>query len=249
MHSVAADELTVRGLTGVDMTLKVAGPGTRSYAFVVDWHVRVLGVLVWGLAGVLLRQNLPAAATGKPISNPIMIALMIGAGLTYFLYHPVLELALRGRTPGKRIAGIRIVTAEGEMAGAGALLMRNLFRLIDSLPFLYLVGLVSCFVTPQRIRIGDMAAGTVLVLDETASARSLSRLGTMLAGSPLPPDTLRLTQDLLDRWNALEKSQRLALARRLLAKIEPQRDAAELAAMDARALRERLESHVASGRG
>jgi hypothetical protein len=173
---------------------------------------------------------------------------MIGAGLTYFLYHPVLELALGGRTPGKRIAGIRIVTAEGEMAGAGALLMRNLFRLIDSLPSLYLVGLVCCFLTPQRVRIGDMAAGTVLVLDGTASTRSLSRLGTMLRGSPLPPETLRLTQDLLDRWKGLEKPQRLALARALLAKMEPQRNAAELAAMDARALRALLESHVASGR-
>ena len=245
---MAAEELTVRGLTGVDMTLKVAGPGTRSYAFLVDWHIRVIGVLAWGLVAVLLRQELPAAVAGKPASNPVMITLMIGAGLTYFLYHPVLELALRGRTPGKRIAGIRIVTAEGEMAGAGALLMRNLFRLIDSLPSLYLVGLVCCFITAQRVRIGDMAAGTVLVLDETASTRSLSRLGTMLRGSPLPPETLRLTQDLLERWKGLQKPQRLALARALLAKLEPQRNPAELAGMDARALRALLESHVASGR-
>ena len=247
-YPVAADELTVRGLTGVDMTLRVAGPGTRSYAFVVDWHIRVLGVLAWGLLAVLLRREVPAAAAGKPAANPVMIALMVGAGLTYFLYHPVLELALRGRTPGKRIAGIRIVTAEGEMAGAGALLMRNLFRLIDSLPFLYLVGLICCFVTPQRLRIGDMAAGTVLVLDETASTRSLSRLGAILRGSPLPLETLRLIQDLLDRWNALEEPRRLALARALLAKMESRRDAAELAAMDERALRALLESHLASGR-
>lgn len=246
---MAADELTVRGLTGVDMTLKVAGPGTRSYAFVVDWHIRVLGVLTWGLVGVLLRQNLPAATNGKLTSNPVMVALMVGAGLTYFLYHPVVEVAMRGRTPGKRMAGVRIVTAEGEMAGTGALLMRNLFRLIDSLPALYLVGLVCCFVTQQRVRFGDIAAGTVLVLDETASTRSLGRLGTILSASPLPPETLKLTQDLLDRWKALEQSQRLALARLLLAKIEPQRTAADLAGMDGRALRALLESHVASGRG
>ena len=248
-HPVAADELTVRGLTGVDMTLKVAGPGTRSYAFVVDWHVRVLGVLAWGLLGLLLRQNLPAAAAGKVTSNPIMIGLMVGAGLTYFLYHPVLELAMRGRTPGKRIAGTRIVTVEGEMAGAGALLLRNLFRLIDSLPFLYLVGLICCFVTRQRVRIGDIVAGTVLVLDEAASTRSLGRLGRLLGSSPLPAETLRLTQDVLDRWSALQKPQRLALARGLLAKIEPQRDPAQLAAMDEQALRALLETHIASGRG
>jgi uncharacterized RDD family membrane protein YckC len=245
-NSVATDELTVRGLTGVDMTLKVAGPGTRSFAFVIDWHVRVLVVLTWGLLGVVLRQNLPAAGTGKLASNPVMIAIMVGAGLTYFLYHPVLELALRGRTPGKRLAGIRIVTTEGEMVGTGALLMRNLFRLIDSLPSLYLVGLVCCFVTRQSVRIGDMVAGTVLVLDATDSAKSLSRLGAVLERSPLPPETLKLVQDLLDRWPALEKPRREALARTLVASIEPLRDTAGLGALNDRALRALLESHVAS---
>ena len=244
---MAADELTVRGLTGVDMTLKVAGPGTRSYAFVVDWHVRMLGVLAWGLLGVVLRQILPAAAVGKPVANPVMIALMAGAGLTYFLYHPILELALRGQTPGKRIAGVRIVTVEGEMAGAGPLLMRNLFRLIDSLPFLYLVGLVCCFVTRRSVRIGDMAAGTVLVLDASDSARSLSRLGPTLVRSSLPPEILKLVQDLLDRWEVLEKPRRVALARMLLARIEPRRNAGEVAAADLYddELHALLESHIA----
>lgn len=246
---MATDELTVRGLTGVDMTLKVAGPGTRSYAFVLDWHIRLLGVLVWGLLGVLLRQSLPAAAIGKLASNPVMVALMAGAGLTYFLYHPVLELAMRGRTPGKRIAGIRIVTVDGEMAGAGPLLMRNLFRLIDSLPLFYVVGLICCFLTRESVRIGDMAAGTVLVLDATDSARSLSRLSPILARSPVPPETLKLVQDLLDRWQELEQSRRAALARVLLARIEPQRDAPALAAADDRALRALLESQIASAHG
>jgi uncharacterized RDD family membrane protein YckC len=244
---VAAEELTVRGLTGVDMTLAVAGPGTRSYAFVIDWHVRVLGVLAWVVLGAMLRQTVLAASGGKLTSNPVMIAVMAGAGLTYFLYHPVLELIMRGRTPGKVIAGVRIVTVEGEMAGPGALLMRNLFRLIDSLPLFYIVGLACCLVTRQRVRIGDMAAGTVLVLDVTDSAKSLGRLGAMLQRSSLSPETLKLLQDLLDRWQALEKPRRLALARALVARIEPQRDAAELAALDAPALRALLETHIASG--
>ena len=243
---MAADELTVRGLTGVDMTLRVAGPGTRSYAFMIDWHIRVLIVLAWALLGVLLRQTVPSATAGKLASNPIMIGLMIGAGLTYFLYHPVLELAMRGRTPGKRIAGARIVTVEGEMPAPGALLMRNLFRLIDSLPSLYLLGLACCLVTRQRVRIGDMAAGTLLVLDETATAKSLSRLGALLRQSHLSAETLKLVQDLLDRWPALDKKQRLALARAVVAKVEPARDRAAIAALDARALRALLESYVAS---
>ena len=61
----------------------------------------------------------------------------------YFLYHFALEIAMHGRTPGKRMAGIHIVTREGGSPGAGALLTRNVFRLVDSLPLLYGVGLVS----------------------------------------------------------------------------------------------------------
>ena len=73
---------------------------------------------------------------GRWFGTVVLPALAI-----YFLYHPVLELAMRGRTPGKRSAGIHVVTRDGSAPSAGALLVRNVFRLIDSLPVAYGVGL------------------------------------------------------------------------------------------------------------
>jgi uncharacterized RDD family membrane protein YckC len=242
---VAAEELTVKGLTGVDMTLRVAGPGTRGYAFVIDWHIRLLAAFAWAALGALF---VPAMPGGRYTSGLFVGAFVVPAALIYFLYHPALELAMRGRTPGKRMAGARIVTREGATPGAGALLLRNVFRLIDSLPAFYLVGLVCCVATAQRVRIGDLAAGTVLVLDDAPSAKSLGRLGTLLQRTGLDPNALQLIEDLLERWPMLEKERRAALARTLLARLEPTLDRTRIDELDERALRSRLQSLLADQR-
>jgi len=245
---VAAEQLTITGLTGVDVTLRVAGPGTRSYAFIIDWIFRLLLALAWIVVGTLVRRILLLRLEDRLVSGVFVIAFVLPALLIYFLYHPVLELVMRGRTPGKRIAGARIVTRAGATPSAGAFLVRNLFRLIDSLPFFYIVGLVCCLMTAQRVRIGDLAAGTVLVLDTSGSMKSLARL-TALQESPLRPDAAMLLEELLERWEALEEDQRAALARALLAKTDAGIPQAQLARLDQDALRSRLRSLLATGRG
>jgi len=243
---MAAEELTVQGLTGVEMTLSVAGPGTRSYAFIIDWHIRLLLALAWTLAGVLVMRTLMAVTGARElfVAPLFVFAFLLPALSIYFLYHPVLELIMRGRTPGKRMAGTRIVTREGATPGAGALIMRNLFRLIDSLPVCYVVGLICCFVTSQRVRLGDLAAGTVLVVDQESSTRSLARLGTLLQRTQLDPQALELVQELLDRWTALEKGRRFALAQELLRRLDPQFDPSSPSAQYPEALRSQLERLV-----
>jgi uncharacterized RDD family membrane protein YckC len=233
---MAAEELNIRGLTGVEMTLQVAGPGTRAYAFIIDWHIRLLVALALLLLGWLIGL----VGSGPKIMSLVFPLASVPAILVYFFYHPVLEVLMHGRTPGKRMAGARIVTLEGATPGTGAILMRNLFRLIDSLPLLYLVGLVCCMFTAQRVRIGDLAAGTVLVLDDQKATRSLGSLGKMAASSRLDPDTAALVQDLLERWTELEPERAQALARELLGRLDPELDVNQLADFKPEALRSRL---------
>ena len=235
---LATEELNIRGLTGVDTTLQVAGPGTRAYAFIIDWHIRLLVALAWVLAGFLI-----GLIVGSQFKKTVFLLLFVGpALLIYFFYHPVLELLMRGRTPGKRMAGARIVTLEGATPGTGALLMRNLFRLIDSLPVLYLVGLVCCIFTAQRVRIGDLAAGTVLILDEPKATRSLALVGMLAQNSRLEPEAAALVQDLIDRWAQLQEGRREPLARELLARLDAGLDPVQLATLDPAALLARLEA-------
>jgi uncharacterized RDD family membrane protein YckC len=235
---LATEELNIRGLTGVDMTLRVAGPGTRAYAFIIDWHIRLLVALAWVLAGLLV--GLIVGGNFKKDALPLFF--IAPALLIYFLYHPVLEVVMRGRTPGKRMAGARIVTLEGEIPGTGALLMRNLFRLIDSLPVAYLVGLVCCIFTAQRVRIGDLAAGTLLILDDPKANQSLALVGMAAQNSRLEPDAAALVQDLIDRWVELKEGRRESLAREVLAKLDAELDPAQLVTLDPVALRSRLEA-------
>jgi uncharacterized RDD family membrane protein YckC len=211
---MADEPIFVQSATGVDLTLRLAGPGNRSYAFVIDWHIRLLIAGTWLLiADYALKLSL------NPRSPDALVTLL-PAAVIYFLYHPILEVAMRGVTPGKRIAGLVLVDRTGGTPGTGSLLIRNVFRLIDGLPGLYVVGLVCCIFTAHRVRIGDMAAGTLLVLDDAAAAQSLTRLEKLAAGSRLALDALELVDQILDRWPTLEPGNRAQIARSLLARLD-----------------------------
>ena len=233
---MSSPQITLQTVTGVDVELTIAGPGSRSYAFVVDWHIRVLLALTWGLVGHLiyfggLRMTVdPGPGYGLWVWLPTIII--------YFFYHPVLEIAMRGRTPGKRMAGVRLVTREGDIPGAGPLLLRNIFRLLDSLPVCYLVGLITVVLTEHHVRVGDIAAGTLLVMDHDTSASTFA--STAAAKSGITPQAADLIQELLDRWPALDEQNRSTIARTLLARVEPQIAADDIARLSSLDLRERL---------
>jgi uncharacterized RDD family membrane protein YckC len=207
--------LSVDSVTGIDVSLPIAGPGARSFAFIIDWHIRLILALAWYVvAGVIINAAF-SLAPPPGHSQRWFVVVVIPALALYFLYHPAVEVAMRGRTPGKRRVGIRIVTRTGGPPGAGALLVRNIFRLIDSLPVFYGVGLTLMVLTRDSLRCGDMAAGTLLVYERSAADTELlhdaaQRIGTLdTAGA-------EIAADLLQRWSSLVPEARIRLARRLL---------------------------------
>jgi len=220
------DVLSIPSVTGVDLNLRIAGPGARSYAFIIDWHIRLLGALAWLVIGMIALFGSLDVSQSDPGASFMYIAVLPSAAI-YFLYHPIVELIMGGRTPGKRIAGVRIVRMDGSVPGVGAILIRNVFRLIDSLPIAYCVGLAFTVLTERQVRIGDIAAGTLLVYDEATdkalepfSRDSLGRLGM---------EQLELVRDLLERWPSLKPETRQSLARKLLTRLGelPQNDTDE----------------------
>jgi uncharacterized RDD family membrane protein YckC len=236
----ASDKLKVQSVTGVDLTLAIAGPGTRSYAFVIDWHIRLLIAGAWLLvANVVLHAKLTWRGQDALLS-------LLPAAVIYFLYHPIVEVFMRGRTPGKRMAGVRILNRDGGAPSNTALLLRNVFRLVDSLPATYLLGLTTCFLTRHRVRIGDMAAGTLLVLDNDAAEAALLRIEQLSANSKLSLEALELVDQVLERWDSLESPYRASIARSLLARLDPQENTAALAQMNDAQLRDRLQTHLHS---
>ena len=218
-------QVAVPSITGVDVALQIAGPGRRSFAFVADWHIRLLLALTWFVVATLAVSGSLTFGLGRG-GGSFWIAGLPPV-LIYFLYHPVLEVAMRGRTPGKRMAGVRVVTRTGDIPDAGALILRNVLRLIDSLPFAYLVGLATVVFTEQHVRIGDLAAGTLLIVDDADGDASFARLGTS-AASGLAPQAADLVHELLDRWPTLSEDARTNIARSLIARVDPSVSAGDL---------------------
>lgn len=243
--SYAVGDLNVDSVTGIDVSLPVAGPGARAYAFVIDWHIRLILGFAWFVSGSLLYSG--HLTLTPPTDNDARWfgAVVAPAAAIYLLYHYVLELLLRGRTPGKRLAGVRLVSRDGGVPSAGALLLRNVFRVFDSLPLFYLVGLVTVTVTRDHVRIGDLAAGTLLVFERIADALPQAALPSVSAR--LDAQGAELLAELLQRWPTLLPQPRRALARQILARYGGA-DAATESADDA-ALQAQLRQLAAGERG
>jgi len=168
-------DIRVPSATGVDAQLVLAGPGARAIAFVLDWLIRSALALAYLLiAALLILGNLEFdVATGDETLWYLLGALPATA--IYFLYHLILEPVMRGRTPGKRMIGIRVLTADGRVPSVGALLVRNIFRIVDAMPMLYVVGLLFVLFSKRHVRLGDLAAGTVLALERAPFLEKLDR--------------------------------------------------------------------------
>ncbi|MCY3838275.1 MAG: RDD family protein [Gammaproteobacteria bacterium] len=149
-----------------DRGLPIAGLGGRSYAFLLDWHIRAIAGLAWYVASVWALEG---DFVPEETDSTFWWAAVAPALAIYFLYHAGFEI-LTGATPGKRFVGVRIVDRNGRTPGIGALVVRNVLRPIDSLVF-YAVGLASVLLTRQAVRIGDLAAGTLLIYANTRIPR------------------------------------------------------------------------------
>lgn len=239
---MSSERFTVQGATGVDVNLALAGPGSRSYAFVIDWHIRVLLALAWLIVGMLIVSG---SLTWRGVKAGGLSALLVAAPalILYFLYHPIVEVFMHGQTPGKRIAGVRVVSRDGGIPGFGAIMIRNIFRLVDSLPAFYAVGLATTFVSAQRIRIGDMAAGTLLVFEDKPAAQNF--IG--LAGDGRAITDLAATDlaaQILDRWPQLAVEKRESIARALLERTAGPEGAGRAAGLRDEALKSALAALV-----
>lgn len=160
------DRVIIETPEHVQFSYELAGLGSRFLALVLDTLIQGAGLLVvlilLGAANQLLNWTLPdlGQAAGLPITMGIVVFSMTLLILAYFI---VFELIWNGQTPGKRIGGMRVIRAGGGSIGFAASAIRNILRLVDSLPIFYLTGGTFAFFTRASQRIGDLAAGTIVV--------------------------------------------------------------------------------------
>jgi uncharacterized RDD family membrane protein YckC len=131
--------------------------GRRVLAIIVDGLV--LGVLFWVMSLVFGTSSAEAGMASASLGT---LGTLLYAILA-FAYFTLLE-GNRGQTLGKMLLGIKVVREDnGEVPGLGAAAIRTVLRLIDVLPFAYLVGYISILISSKNQRLGDMAANTLVV--------------------------------------------------------------------------------------
>lgn len=144
-HSIETPE-------GAMLPLTPAGFMVRSLAQIIDILIRF---------GITLVMFLLLSLLGKMGSG---IALILAFLLEWF-YPVFFEVSRQGRTPGKKWLGIRVVNDDGTPITFGPSLLRNLLRVVDFLPMLYLTGIIASLCNRQFKRLGDLAAGSMVVYD------------------------------------------------------------------------------------
>lgn len=146
----------------VSLKFKIAGLGSRATASIVDWFILVLINIAVALSLIRISNQHPNPhpATDSSYVAATMIILLF---LLLWGYFVLFEFFANGRTPGKMLVGVRVIQDNGQSITFLASAVRNLFRIIDFLPAFFLLGIIMIFLHSQHKRIGDLAAGTLVV--------------------------------------------------------------------------------------
>ena len=221
MSTGVGETLRIATPEGVSFELPLAGVGSRFVALLVDTLLQ--GLILTALVVLMVVTDAGDFAI-------FALTGLAGFGLL-FVYPMAFELAAGGRTPGKRWSSLRVICDDGSPITFRASALRNVLRLVDIQPGMYLAGAIAIFVTRNNQRLGDLAAGT-LVVREPRAVRP--------APEPIIPAGERVAEELpawdvtglgtaelaalrrfLERRGALDAVPRRLLARDLAERLRP----------------------------
>ena len=207
----------------VDLHLEIAGLGNRLLAQLIDGFLIFCIMVILILLGVvmaLVTNNLTTDTRMRSIIVGVMIMVLV---LFMFLlqngYFFLFEGLWQGQTPGKKAAEIRVIEQNGQPLGWPAAFIRNLLRMVDSF---FCIGVLFIIFDKNERRIGDMAAGTMVIRERKTEISSTAlKMVTAASSDPgldvgrVSPDEYDLLIDFLRRRLSLSKSHRPLVAQRM----------------------------------
>lgn len=177
---------------GINLDAQVVGPIPRFFAIAVDYAIRIVIFII------LLLVMLPFGNLGMGVLLVLLFAVE-------WLYPVLFEVFWHGQTPGKKALGIAVINDDLTPVTLGTSLVRNLLRTIDFLPAMYLFGLIAMLCNRRFQRLGDLAAGTLVI-----SLRESSRTGKAPDIRPLAPSTSLLRTEQTSIIDFLQRSPQLS---------------------------------------
>jgi len=165
----------VKALTpeGIEFILSPAGFPVRTLAYAIDKLIQWFLLLLISFLFMYLFNNFIG----------VWVILILNFLIEWF-YHVICELCFRGQSPGKRLAGIRVVKSDGSPVDPSSSLLRNLLRFADTFFFLFHVSFLSIAASAAFKRIGDWAGDTIVVYSSIAKNTTHSSLSRSLEKYP-----------------------------------------------------------------
>lgn len=170
---------------GCELELRIAGPITRARAWLYDFLLRLVGWMALGSAASL------SGSLGFGF-------FLVGSFLLEWFYPILFEVYMGGQTPGKRACDLVVLHDDGRPIGWNASFVRNTVRFVDFLPMLYAAGFVASLLNAEGKRLGDFAAGTVVVHADERRSRSEPEIDEKGAEPPPLPLTYEEQQAVIE---------------------------------------------------
>jgi len=228
------DQLKIDTPEQIALELPLAGIGSRFLAIAIDTLIQAALYLITGIIFLLVVPEGFSLFTSVPKTLGPALAIFVGFAI-YWGYFAIFEIIWKGQTPGKRVAGIRVIKESGRPINAFEAIGRNLLRAVDMQPgVLYGFGMVCMMLNKQSRRLGDYVAGTVVVHEKPSEEvrptwNTASQAGSATGGmGQVTAEELVLIETYLSRRFDLEPDVRLRtaiqIADRIKAKtgLEPQ---------------------------
>jgi uncharacterized RDD family membrane protein YckC len=198
-----ATSLVIETPEGVEFSYDLASPVMRALAWIVD--AAVITALSKGAGKGCEWLGKVNEDWGNAISVILYFVISVGYGIA-------LEWRWHGQTLGKRVVGLRVVDAQGLRLQLSQVVLRNLLRLVDMLPAIYLVGGLACFVSRKCQRLGDLAAGTIVARIRTPRAPDLEQV------APAKYNSLLAYPHLAARLRSLASAEAVGIAVRAVSR-------------------------------
>jgi len=199
---------TVLAMDNIPLALPVAGVGSRALAAFLDYILVAVIAIAWMFVSVYLGPRLRAVMR----LEWVLAVMIVGSFVLEYGYFAGVEVFTGGRSFGKWALDLRVVSRDGGRASVGALLLRNMVRLLD-----LLVGVWFMLLDPLARRLGDRLAGTLVVHTRSTQEREIV-VGRIPAG--WGAREVAVVESLLRRADGMDPARARALAGELLAVIE-----------------------------
>jgi uncharacterized RDD family membrane protein YckC len=223
------DQLTIETPEQTALDFQVAGIGSRFIALALDTLLQTAAALVVGIGGGFAIAGASRYWASSSMWGVALLVLFFF--LLYFGYFALFEVLWNGQTPGKRWTKIRVIKDSGRPLTPAESIGRNLMRIVDWMPTLYAVGIVSAILTKENKRLGDLLAGS-LVVRESPLAEMRPGWGTQadenfsnhapLGSALLSAGDFALIDSFLNRRFDLEPTVRFRMADDILRRLKPQ---------------------------